>query len=160
MALSFASLPILAVPADDASAVLDRWATAYSANDPAAVTKLYAADAVLFGTAEPMIFDGSAPISAHYSGLPGSGNTVRICERRVLPPSREDAVLLTGSYPSPPMSAYGTTRTFRHVRCLAAFGGNPDVGASEPARLHPSPNERRAGEPPLSKERLSSGRPR
>ena len=93
----------------------------------AAVTKLYAADAVLFGTAEPMIFDCSAPVSAHYSGLLGSGNTVRICERRVLPPLREDAVLLTGSYPSPPMSAYGTSRTYHHVRSMSAVEGRSDI---------------------------------
>ena len=98
VALSFAAVPALAAPADNASAVLDRWAAAYSANDPEAVMMLYATDAVLFGKAEPMMFDGTEPISAHFSGLAGSGETVRICDRRVLMPLREDAVLITGSY--------------------------------------------------------------
>src|SRR5262249_31659105 len=57
---------------------------------------LYASHAVLFGTAEPMVFDGSEPLSAHYSGLAGTGNKVRIYDRRALP-LREDAVLFTGS---------------------------------------------------------------
>jgi hypothetical protein len=83
---------------DDASAIADRWAVAYSANDPAELIKLYTTDAIMFGVVEPMIFDGSEPISAQFLGLPGSGNKVHICERRVLPPLREDPVLITGSY--------------------------------------------------------------
>jgi ketosteroid isomerase-like protein len=98
MLLSFAAAPALAAPADDASDVIDLWAKAYNDNDPTALMKLYAADAVMFGTAEPMIFDGSEPIGAHFSGLAGSGDKVRICSRRVLPPPREDAALVTGSY--------------------------------------------------------------
>lgn len=97
VALSFATAPALTAPADDATAVLDHWAKAYNDHDAAALINLYAGDAVLFGTAEPMIFDGSKPASAHYSGLAGSDNTVRICDRHALS-LREDAVLLTGSY--------------------------------------------------------------
>jgi ketosteroid isomerase-like protein len=37
-------------PAEDAGAVVDRWAAAFNANDAEAVAKLYALDALLFGT--------------------------------------------------------------------------------------------------------------
>ncbi|HYS49812.1 MAG TPA: nuclear transport factor 2 family protein [Xanthobacteraceae bacterium] len=96
-ALSFAPAPALAGPAEDASGVIDRWTAAYSANDPAAVMKLYAADAVLFGTARPIVFDGTEPIAAQFAGLPGSGDGVRICRRQMLVLGAE-AVLATGAY--------------------------------------------------------------
>ena len=44
--------PAVAVagPAEEASAVVDRFSAAYSSNDPEAVVKLYTPDAILLGT--------------------------------------------------------------------------------------------------------------
>jgi uncharacterized protein (TIGR02246 family) len=102
IALALAALALSPVrapagPAEDASAVIDRWAAAYSANDPAAVMQLYTADAVLFGVAKPIVFDGTEPIAAQFAGLPGSGDRVRICRRQMLVLG-EEAVLATGTY--------------------------------------------------------------
>jgi uncharacterized protein (TIGR02246 family) len=95
--LPLACAPAFAVPPEDATRVLDRWAAAYSANDTSAVLKLYAPDAILFGTARPIIFDGTKPIGAAFASLPESGNTARICRRQVLVVG-DDSVLVTGSY--------------------------------------------------------------
>jgi hypothetical protein len=42
-------------PADDANAVVDRWSTAYSGNDPQDIAKNYWSDAILLGTVSPVI---------------------------------------------------------------------------------------------------------
>jgi hypothetical protein len=68
----------LAGPAEDASAVVDRWAAAFTANDAEAVVKLYAPDAILLGTVSPQIADSTAAIRDYFSRLPGSGNKVAI----------------------------------------------------------------------------------
>lgn len=70
-------------PAEDASAVIDRWAAAFSANDADAVLTLYTPDAILLGTVAPNIDQGTASIRAYFSRLPGSGNKVVIGERRM-----------------------------------------------------------------------------
>lgn len=87
----------LAGSVEDATAVVDRWAAAYSANDVSGVANLYTSDAILFGTARPIDVDASRPIIAQFASLPDSGNTVRICRRQGLIVG-EDAVLVTGSY--------------------------------------------------------------
>ena len=42
-------------PAEEASAVIDRWAAAVNANDADAVVKLYAPDGLLHGTSRPTL---------------------------------------------------------------------------------------------------------
>jgi hypothetical protein len=79
-------LPLVSTPAfanvvEQASRVIDRWAAAYSAQDASGVVKLYTADAIVFGTARPLVFDGTGPIAAAFAGLAESANTVRICRR-------------------------------------------------------------------------------
>ena len=44
--------------AEDANAVIDRWATVFSTNDAEAVVSLYSTDAVLLGTVSPTIARG------------------------------------------------------------------------------------------------------
>ena len=95
--LSLVPAAALAGPAEEASAVIDRWAAAYSANDPDAVVNLYAPDAIVFGTVSPMIFDGTAPIRTGFAHLAESDNKVRISHRRMLV-LFNDSVLVTGSY--------------------------------------------------------------
>src|SRR5215471_3502671 len=50
----------LASPAEDASAVIDRWAAALNANDADAVVKLYAPDGLLHGTSSPTLNAGTS----------------------------------------------------------------------------------------------------
>lgn len=87
----------VAGPAEDASAVIDRWAAAFSANDADAVLKLYTPDAILLGTVAPNIDQGTASIRAYFSRLPGSGNKVIIGERRMVVLG-DGAVLGAGFY--------------------------------------------------------------
>jgi uncharacterized protein (TIGR02246 family) len=97
MMLPLEWVPAIADSAEDASRVVDRWVAGYRANDPSAVLKLYASDAILFGIARPIVFDGTKPISTAFDNLPESGNTVRICRRQVLVVGA-DSVLITGIY--------------------------------------------------------------
>ncbi|HKF07892.1 MAG TPA: hypothetical protein VKB89_04110 [Xanthobacteraceae bacterium] len=50
----------LAGPAEEASAVIDRWAAALNANDADAVVKLYAPDGLLHGTSSPTLNAGTS----------------------------------------------------------------------------------------------------
>src|SRR6266542_2854954 len=65
-------------PAEEASSVIDRWLTAFNANDADAVVKLYAPDATLLGTISPILAEAPGPIGAYFSSLRGSGNKVAI----------------------------------------------------------------------------------
>ncbi|MDB5873955.1 MAG: SgcJ/EcaC family oxidoreductase [Ramlibacter sp.] len=94
---AFACLSASAGPGDDASAVVDRWSATYSANDPDALVKLYAPDAVLLGTVSPIMSEGTAAIQAYFARLKGSGNKNAVKERRVIVLD-DDAVVVTGFY--------------------------------------------------------------
>ena len=74
----------LAGPAEEASAVIDRWAAAFNVNDAEAVVKLYAADGLLHGTSSPTLNAGTSAISEYFKVLPGSGNKVTIGERHMV----------------------------------------------------------------------------
>ena len=84
-------------PADEANAVVDRWAATFNANDAAGVVSLYTADAVLLGTISPTIAHGTDAIRAYFSRLPGSGSKVAIGERRTIVVN-DTAVTSTGFY--------------------------------------------------------------
>ena len=87
----------LAGPGEEANTAIDRWSAAYGSNDPEAVVKTYRPDAVLLGTASPMMSEGSDAIRAYFAPLKGSGNKNTISERRTLVLS-DNAVLVTGFY--------------------------------------------------------------
>jgi uncharacterized protein (TIGR02246 family) len=87
----------LAGPAEEASAVLDHWTIAFDANDPAALTQLYAPDATLLGMSSPLLAEGMAAIQKYFSRLPGSGDTVAIGEHRMVALS-DTIVVATGFY--------------------------------------------------------------
>ena len=87
----------LAGPREDANAVIERWSAAYSSNDPESVVKTYRPDAVLLGTASPIMSEGTDAIRAYFAKLKGSGNKNTIGERRTLVLS-DNAVLVTGFY--------------------------------------------------------------
>ena len=87
----------LAGPAEEASAVLDRWVAAFNANDPRAVTALYTPDATLLGTSSPVISQGAQQIYDYFERLPRSGSQVRISERH-MQVLDDQAVVGTGFY--------------------------------------------------------------
>jgi uncharacterized protein (TIGR02246 family) len=87
----------LAAPGDEANAIIDQWATTYTANDADALVKLYAADAILLGTVSPGIASDTAAFRSYFARLPGSGNKVAIGERRTVVLS-DNAVVGTGFY--------------------------------------------------------------
>jgi uncharacterized protein (TIGR02246 family) len=86
-----------ASPIEDANAVVDSWSAAYTSNDPEAIVKLYAPDAILLGTISPVISTGTESIRKYFSRLKGSGNKNVIQERRTITLG-EDAVVITGFY--------------------------------------------------------------
>lgn len=53
-------------PAEDANAMIDQWANLFSANDAAALVQLYSADAVVLGTVNPTIAQGTDAIRAYF----------------------------------------------------------------------------------------------
>ena len=77
-------LHALAGPAEDASAAIDRWAAAFSANDANALVKLYTSDALLHGIASPKLHAGSEAIREYFRTAPESGKKVTIGERHMV----------------------------------------------------------------------------
>jgi uncharacterized protein (TIGR02246 family) len=71
-------------PAEDASAVIDRWAAGSSANDADAVVKLYTSDALLQGLSSPKLYMGSEAIREYFRTAPESGKKVTIGERHTV----------------------------------------------------------------------------
>ncbi len=86
-----------AEPTQEASAILDRWAAAFSAKDIDAMLKLYAPDAVLFGVASPKLYQGNAAIRAYYAHAPGIGRKLTL-EERHLATTGADVVTAVGFY--------------------------------------------------------------
>lgn len=91
--------PAVAVagPAEEANTVADRFSGAYNSNDPEAVVKLYAPDAILLGTASPVISVGTEAIRKYFSMIKGSGNKNAIRERHTIVLG-DNAVVVTGFY--------------------------------------------------------------
>lgn len=91
--------PAVAVagPAEEANTVVDRFSAAYTSNDPEAVVKLYAPDAILLGTVSPVISVGTEAIRKYFSRLKGSGNRNAIQERHTIVLG-DNAVVVTGFY--------------------------------------------------------------
>ena len=97
LAVMLAPAAASAGPAEEASALLDRWVAAFNANDPNAVTALYTPDAILLGTSSPVISQGTEQIFDYFARLPKSGNQVRISERHILV-LNDTAAVGTGFY--------------------------------------------------------------
>ena len=95
--MSLASTAVFAGPAEDANAVIDRWSAAYTSNDPEAIVKIYAPDAILLGTVSPVISEGTEAIRKYFSLVKGTGNKNVIQERRTIVVD-ENAVVVTGFY--------------------------------------------------------------
>ena len=95
------SMPVIAIagPVEEANALVDHWATTFSANDPDELTKVYWPDAIVFGTNSPAMFEGTDAILKFFARLKGSGFKNVIGERRTIVLS-DDAVVVAGFYDS------------------------------------------------------------
>jgi uncharacterized protein (TIGR02246 family) len=82
--LALTSIVAFAEPADDVSAVVDRWATAFNANDVDALVNLYAPDAILVGSTGLTRSEGRDAIRGYFARLAHSGDKVVIGDRKVI----------------------------------------------------------------------------
>jgi len=87
----------IAGPAEEASAIVDQWSATYSANDRDALVKLYAPDALLLGTTDPVATRGTEDIRKYFAALEKGGrkNTIKEKDVIVLGP---EAVVVAGFY--------------------------------------------------------------
>ena len=95
--LSLATTMVFAAPGEEANAVIDRWSAAYTSNDPEAIVRLYAPDAILLGTVSPVISVGTEAIRKYFALVKGSGNKNTIQERHTIVLD-DNAVVVTGFY--------------------------------------------------------------
>jgi uncharacterized protein (TIGR02246 family) len=95
--LILSAAPALAGPAEEAGAVVDRWSATYSANDRNALADLYAPDALLLGTTDPVATRGTQAIREYFAPLDKGGRRNTIQEKNVIVLS-EDAVVVAGFY--------------------------------------------------------------
>jgi uncharacterized protein (TIGR02246 family) len=77
-------LHAFAGPAEDASAVIDRWAAAIAANDTNAVAKLYTPDALFYGITSFKLHAGTEAIREYFKTAPESGKQITISERHMV----------------------------------------------------------------------------
>ncbi len=77
---------VAACPAEEGNAAIDRLSAAYTSNDVDAVVGSYWPDAILLGTASPVISVGADAIRKYFTDLKlqGSGNKNVIQERRTI----------------------------------------------------------------------------
>jgi uncharacterized protein (TIGR02246 family) len=73
-----------AEPADEVSAVVDRWATAFNANDVDALVNLYAPDAIFVGSTGLARQEGRDAIRGYFGRLANSGDKVVIEDRKIV----------------------------------------------------------------------------
>jgi uncharacterized protein (TIGR02246 family) len=90
-------LHALAGPAEDASAVIDRWVAGLGANDANAVARLYTPDALLYGLTSFKLSVGTEAIHEYFKSAPEIGKKVTIGERHMVILA-DTAVLATGLY--------------------------------------------------------------
>jgi len=79
-----------------ASAVIDRWAAAYTANNTEMVVSNYTPDAILLGTSSPISL-GADGVRKYFSRIPNSGNNV-VVKERTMKVLADGVVQATGFY--------------------------------------------------------------
>ncbi|MFK4385147.1 nuclear transport factor 2 family protein [Bradyrhizobium sp. USDA 223] len=95
VALVSVATPTYASPAEEASAVVDRWSATYSANDRNALVRLYAPDALLLGTTDPVATRRTEAIREYFLALDQGGRSNTIQEKNVIVLG-ETAVVVAG----------------------------------------------------------------
>jgi uncharacterized protein (TIGR02246 family) len=73
-----------AEPADDVRAIVDRWATAFNANDVDALVNLYAPDAIFVGSTGLTRTEGHDAIRGYFARLANSGDKVVIADCKIV----------------------------------------------------------------------------
>ena len=125
-------------PEAAANAVLDRWASAFIANDAEAVVKLYAPDALLHGTSSPTLNAGTDAIRLYFKGLPGSKLSVAFSQRNLVVLS--DAVVMSvGFYEFKPDGA--PPRPSRFTFVIAKRGDEWSIIHHHSSALPPPPKQ-------------------
>ena len=82
--LALTSVVAFAEPADEVSAVVDRWAKAFNANDVGALVDLYMPDAILVGSTALTRSEGRDAIRGYFARLANSGDRVVIGDRKIV----------------------------------------------------------------------------
>jgi uncharacterized protein (TIGR02246 family) len=95
--IAFLPWRVMAGPAEEANAAVDRWSTAYSGNDPLTIADSYWPDAILLGTVSPVMSEGSQAIITYFTPTKGTGNKNTIDDRRTIVVD-DNAVVVTGFY--------------------------------------------------------------
>jgi uncharacterized protein (TIGR02246 family) len=137
---AFAPVTALAGAAEEANALVDRWAATYSANDAEAIVKLYTPDAVFLGTVSPVIADSAESRRTYFSRLPGSGNKSVIGDRRIIAIS-DTAVLVTGFYDFTLMRAGAPVESPARFSMLLVKRGNDWLIAHHHSSARPKPRQ-------------------
>jgi uncharacterized protein (TIGR02246 family) len=120
---------------EEANAVVDRWSAAYTSNDPEAIARIYAPDAILLGTVSPVISKGTEAILKYFSATKGSGNKNAIQERNTIVLG-DDAAVVTGFYEfSGTTDGKPWTRPSRFTMLVTKRGGEWHI-----AHHHSSPH--------------------
>jgi uncharacterized protein (TIGR02246 family) len=84
-------------PADEVSAVVDRWATAFNANDVDALVNLHTPDAILVGSTGLARQEGRDAIRGYFARLAHSGDKVVIEDRKIVSLG-DNIIYATGFY--------------------------------------------------------------
>jgi uncharacterized protein (TIGR02246 family) len=82
--LALTSVVVFAEPADDVSAVVDRWGMAFNSNDVDALVNLYTPDAILVGSTGLTRNEGREAIRSYFARLANSGDNVVIADRKII----------------------------------------------------------------------------
>jgi uncharacterized protein (TIGR02246 family) len=97
LAASFVPATTRAAPVDDALAVVERWAAAFTASDVDTITALYANDATFFGTSSTAPLTTNAAIRGYFERalLNNRPRSAKLDERLATELS-DDTVVVTG----------------------------------------------------------------
>lgn len=95
--LLFSLKPAFAGPAEEASALVDQWSATYNSNDRNALVKLYAPDALLFGTNSKIATRGTDGIRDYFVALDNGDRRNTIIDKTVFV-LNDSAVVVAGFY--------------------------------------------------------------
>jgi uncharacterized protein (TIGR02246 family) len=139
-AFFLAPMAALADTAEEANAAIERWSAAYTSNDPDAVVKTYAPDAILLGTISPIMSEGTEALQEYFAGIKGSGNKNELGERRTIVID-DNAVLVTGFYEFIRMKDGQPTPTPARFTMLVTKGNGEWRIAHHHSSVRPQPQQ-------------------
>jgi uncharacterized protein (TIGR02246 family) len=132
-------LHAFAGPAEEASAAIDRWATALGANDANAVVKLYTPDALLYGLTSFKLQAGTEEIREYFKTAPEIGKKVTISERHMVVLA-DAAVIGVGLYQFDLLqNGMRVPRSARFTFVVVKRGGDWLIAHQHSSALPPAP---------------------